>query len=190
MKRFIILLMFLMASLFLYAPDMNYTVKDYKWQAVMHLVKEKRKAKQREFNRFLKDLGYWESGNNWKVYNSIGYIGEWQFGKLALEEVGLSHVTFKKFRKDPSIFTREIQLKAVTSLVKINEKLLSKYINSYEGRTVNGLLITKSGLLAACHLGGARSVKLFLKSNGRINRRDIYGTSIGHYLLLFKNYDF
>lgn len=190
MKNLFLVFTFLTISLLSYCPSMDYSAKDYKAKMVNHLVAVKKEFKRVEFNRFLYDLGHKESNNNWKAYNSAGYIGEYQFGKLALKEVGLGHITFRKFKKDPSIFSKKIQLKAVTMLIDINFRLLSKYIEEYEGETIGNILVTKSGLLAACHLGGARSVKLFLITNGRVNRYDSNSTSIGHYLLLFKNYKF
>jgi hypothetical protein len=59
----------------------------------------------------------------------------------------------------------------------------------YIGKTVGGVEVTKSGLIAASHLGGARSVKLFLKSDGRIDKKDVLGTSVCNYMRKFKDYD-
>jgi hypothetical protein len=50
------------------------------------------------------------------------------------------------------------------------------------GESINGVVITKSGMIAASHLGGAGSLQKFLDSNGRINRKDVLGTSISDYL--------
>jgi hypothetical protein len=50
-------------------------------------------------------------------------------------------------------------------------------------------VITKSGMIAASHLGGAGSLQKFLDSNGRINRKDVLGTSISDYLKRFRFYD-
>ena len=62
-------------------------------------------------------------------------------------------------------------------------------INIKQNLFINNVPITKAGLIAAAHLGGARSVKLYLKSNGKINREDAYGTSIEDYLLEFSIFD-
>jgi hypothetical protein len=57
------------------------------------------------------------------------------------------------------------------------------------GDSINGLVITKSGMIAASHLGGAGSLEKFLNSNGRINKKDVLGTSIYAYLKKFSCYD-
>jgi hypothetical protein len=57
------------------------------------------------------------------------------------------------------------------------------------GDTIKGVIITKSGMIAASHLGGAGSLQKFLNSNGIINKRDILGTSIYDYLKKFSSYD-
>jgi hypothetical protein len=44
-------------------------------------------------------------------------------------------------------------------------------------------------MIAASHLGGAGSLQKFLDSNGRINRKDVLGTSISGYLKRFRFYD-
>jgi hypothetical protein len=44
-------------------------------------------------------------------------------------------------------------------------------------------------MIAASHLGGAGSLIKFLKSEGKINRQDVLGTSIGDYLSKFGKYE-
>ena len=59
----------------------------------------------------------------------------------------------------------------------------------YIGCTINGVKITKSGLLAAAHLSGAGNVKSFL--NGGIDDfKDGNGTKLTTYLKEFSNYNF
>jgi len=141
-----------------------------------------------EFTRFINDLGYRESANNWKSVNFIGCFGEWQFAESTIHYLGFKQVTLKKFRKDPNVFPRELQVKALESLIKVNLFLLRDY-EHYIGDTIKGVIVTKSGLIAASHLGGARSVKLFLASDGRLNKKDALGTSVGNYMKKFSFYD-
>jgi len=44
-------------------------------------------------------------------------------------------------------------------------------------------------MIAAAHLGGARSVKLFLTSDGRLDKKDILGTEVSNYMKRFGFYD-
>ena len=56
-------------------------------------------------------------------------------------------------------------------------------------KVINGIKITESGLLAAAHLGGASSVKTYLRSNGKNGFRDGFGTSLKSYIKKFNGYD-
>jgi len=79
-------------------------------------------------------------------------------------------------------------MKALKSLIRVNLSLLMNY-EQFIGDSINGVVITKSGMIAASHLGGAGSLQKFLESDGRINRKDVLGTSILDYLKKFRNYD-
>ena len=141
-----------------------------------------------EFSRFIKDLGRRESGNNWLCINIIGCFGEWQFAESTVQYLGFKNVTLKKFKKNPDIFPPELQRKVLESLIKVNLVLLKDY-EHYIGDTIDGVKITKSGLIAASHLGGAQSVKLFLASKGRIDKEDVLGTPVFDYIRRFHDYD-
>jgi len=149
------------------------------WERIYH---------ESEFNRFIADLGRRESGNNWKSVNIIGCFGEWQFKESTIHYLGFKQVTLKKFKKNPEVFPPELQRKALESLIKVNMALLKDY-ERYIGQTINGLLVTRSGMIAAAHLGGARSVKLFLTSGGRLDKEDTLGTAISNYMRKFSFYD-
>lgn len=140
-----------------------------------------------EFTRFINDLGYRESGNNWLCVNHIGCFGEWQFAESTLRFLGFRKVTLKKFRSDPSEFTREAQIGALKALIRVNMCYLKDY-ERYLGTTVKGIKVTKSGLIAASHLGGAGSVKIFLNSGGRIDKKDSLGTAVSDYMRKFSTY--
>ena len=62
-------------------------------------------------------------------------------------------------------------------------------LDKYVGKTIKGIYITESGLIAGAHLLGVGNVKKFLKSNGRKIPRDGYGTPITEYLSRFSGYD-
>jgi len=141
-----------------------------------------------EFSRFINDLGLRESGNNWLCINRIGCFGEWQFDESTLKYLGFRKVTLKKFKANPEIFPRELQLEALKTLIKVNLTILMDY-EHFIGDTIKGVVISKSGMIAASHLGGAGSLQKFLDSNGRINKRDILGTSIYDYLKRFSSYN-
>ena len=157
-----------------------------KFRSISELVDKK--YHESEFSRFINDLGHRESGNNWLCVNRIGCFGEWQFAESTLWYLGYRKITLKKFKTNPDIFPRELQLMALKNLIKINLIYLMDY-EHFIGESINGVKITKSGMIAASHLGGAGSLKKYLNSNGRINHKDVLGTSIYDYLKEFCYYD-
>jgi hypothetical protein len=120
--------------------------------------------------------------------NRIGCFGEWQFAESTLRYLGYRKLSLRKFRKNPFIFPRDMQLKALKTLIRVNQVLLTDY-EHFIGDSIRGVRITRSGMIAASHLGGAGSLKKFLDSKGKINRNDILGTSIYDYLKIFRDYD-
>ncbi|MDA8762541.1 peptidoglycan-binding protein LysM, partial [Flavobacteriaceae bacterium] len=79
--------------------------------------------------------------------------------------------------------------KVFIAYCKVNRWILRRDIKRSVGKTINGIKITESGILAAAHLSGAGNVKKYLRSNGSINLSDAYGTSIESYMKIFAGYD-
>lgn len=123
-----------------------------------------------------------ESQGQYRLVNTFGYMGKYQFGKSALRAVGIRD--FGNFLNNPAL-----QEKAFEALCAKNKWELRNEIEKYEGKIVGGVKITESGILAAAHLGGAGSVKRFFKSNGTRYLRDGYGTSIRSYMRTFGGYE-
>jgi len=134
------------------------------------------------FNQFREAVGFRESSNNYSATNRFGYIGKYQFGKLALIDLGIKDQN--KFLQSPSI-----QDEAFLALCRINKYRLRNSIKIYVGRVINGISITESGLLASAHLVGSNAVKRYLSSNGQNITRDGNQVSIEEYLHLFRGYD-
>ena len=147
-----------------------------------------RYEEKKDMKSYLNDISQRESTNNWKSISKLHYIGKYQFGKSALKDCGYNHITAEKFKKDPNIFPEEEHDSAMISLLKKNKSYLGDYINKYEGKTINGVTITESGLLAAAHLVGHNKVKKFLKSNGRIVPKDGNGVECTEYIQKFGGY--
>ncbi len=131
---------------------------------------------------FKQALGIRESNGLYKIVNSYGYMGKYQFGKLALKSIGITDS--KSFLNNPLI-----QEKAFDALVSKNKWILREEIERFDGKKIGGITITESGILAAAHLGGAGSVRRFLRSNGLNGFNDGFGTSIKTYLKKFSGYD-
>lgn len=168
------------------APKLDIRLGMLKFRSNSQIVKAK--YHELEFSRLIHDLGYKESGNNWQSINCIGCFGEWQFLESTLKYLGYRKITLERFKANPQIFPREMQLEALKTLIKINLIFLIDY-EHFIGDSINGVLITKSGMIAASHLGGAGSLQKFLSSKGSINSKDVLGTSIHDYLKKFSFYD-
>jgi len=130
---------------------------------------------------FLSAIGFRESSNNYKAVNQFGYLGKYQFGRKTLNAIGFKDVSNREFLANPSI-----QEEAMLILLKRNKHTLRREIKKYVGKTINGIYITESGILAAAHLGGAGNVKKFFR-NGK-DFADGNGTKITSYMKRFANY--
>jgi hypothetical protein len=123
-----------------------------------------------------------ESLGRYKKINSIGYLGKYQFGTQTLKSIGIENSN--NFLDSP-----ELQEEAFVVLLSKNKYELKDYIRYFEGKVIDGVKITESGILAAAHLGGSGSVKRFLNTNGLRKCRDGYGTSVRTYLSDFGGYE-
>jgi len=186
MKILFLTLFFMCLVQFVSAPTKDFTLRTLMIRNAMKYLENRHH--ELEFIRFINDLGRRESGNNWQCVNCIGCFGEWQFAESTVQFLGFKNVTLKKFKANPYIFPRELQWKVLESLIKVNLFLMKDY-EHFIGDTIKGVPITKSGMIAAAHLGGARSVKLFLTSDGRLDKEDILGTAVSNYMKRFSYYD-
>ena len=134
-----------------------------------------------ELEKFLDAIGHRESTNRYDVVNPWGYMGRYQFGKSTLKGLGFN-VSKKEFLSNP-----KLQEEAMMALLNHNKEKLQKYIDVFDGKTINGIYITESGILAAAHLGGQGSVRRYFR-NGKVFK-DGYGTKITSYMSEFSGYD-
>ena len=162
------------------------------------------------FEDFLFAIAMRESNANPNAANTLGYLGMYQMGEIAMVDV-------KWYKETPPNETSKndwtgawltgAQNNAVSSKgtflgnapaqnvsIKIYYDNTWKYIknlhlNDYEGQIIDGEVITRSGLLAGWHLLGGVGLKKFLQSNGTDVPSDAYGTLISEYVTKFGGYD-
>ncbi|OUS01083.1 peptidoglycan-binding protein LysM [Flavobacteriales bacterium 33_180_T64] len=134
------------------------------------------------YNGFKEALAFKESRGNYFTVNTLGYLGKYQFGAETLKMIGIYNPT--QFLYNP-----QLQEKAFLANAERNKWILRKDIKRFEGKKINGVLVTESGILAAAHLAGPGSVKKFLRSYGSHNFSDAYGTTVKHYMKKFSGYD-
>ena len=130
---------------------------------------------------FLDAIGFRESSGNYKAVNRFGYLGKYQFGRATLNAIGFKNVSNREFLANPSI-----QEKAMLTLLKRNKHTLRREIKKYVGKTIHGVYITESGILAAAHLAGAGNVRKFFRKGYEF--KDGNGTKMTSYMIKFANY--
>jgi hypothetical protein len=131
---------------------------------------------------FKEALGFKESRSNYKSVNEYGYMGKYQFGKGTLELIGIYNT--QEFMNSPAM-----QEAAFYANASRNKWILIRDIKRFSGKTINGVEVTESGILAAAHLAGPGSVKKYLRSWGAHAFSDAFGTSIKNYMKKFGGYD-
>ncbi len=155
--------------------------------AEVNLLQEKDKSNLvllgKSYLGFKEAIGFKESQGNYLTVNKYGYLGKYQFGRGTLKMIGI-HNNKKDFLKNASL-----QEKAFLAYTSKNKWILRRDIKRYVGRTIAGVKITESGILAAAHLAGAGNVKKYLRSGGAVGFEDANGTSIRYYLKKFAGYD-
>jgi hypothetical protein len=127
-------------------------------------------------------IAFKESQCQYKKINSLGYLGKYQFGEETLKTVGINNSA--AFLNSP-----KMQEEAFVALLSKNKWELQDEILKYDGRVLNGIKITESGILAAAHLGGVGSVKRYFRTNGKRYMKDAFGTSVKTYLRVFSGYE-
>jgi len=136
----------------------------------------------RNHDKFLDDIGFRESSNNYKAVNQFGYLGKYQFGRKTLNAIGFEDISNYEFLSDPTI-----QELAMAELLQRNKRTLRREIEKYQGKVINGIYITESGILAAAHLGGAGNVKKFFRRGYEFE--DGNGTKMTSYMVRFADYN-
>ena len=138
------------------------------------------KIELKNHNSFLEKIGHYESSNDYTKVNRLGYMGRYQFGKNTLKSLDIK-VSKIEFLNNPGL-----QEEAMDRLLTANYKSLKRYIERYNGKIVHGVVITKSGVLAAAHLGGAGNVRKWFRKG--VDFKDANGTSITTYMRKFSGY--
>jgi hypothetical protein len=145
-------------------------------------------VKETDYIKFTNAVALRESSNDWTVVSKLGYIGLFQFGRLALADCDLV-VNVKAFKKDPSIFNKEMQIQTFEEWTKVLYRYTRRHIKRYDGKTINGIKVTTSGIIAGAHLVGHGGVKNWLDSNGTVPVLDGNGICVSEYIKEFSGYD-
>ena len=131
---------------------------------------------------FKEALGFKESRGDYHIVNDYGYMGKYQFSRATLRMIGFKDT-------DNFLYDTRQQEEAFLAYTSLNKWVLRNDIKRYAGKTIGGVKVTESGILAAAHLAGAGNVKKFLRSAGENRFEDANGASIRYYLRKFSGYD-
>lgn len=155
---------------------------------------EKKIIEKTTRKEFLNQIAKLESAGRYDVSNKFYMFGKYQASRIALKEYGFSKERIRKLRSSVYIkrnsrgvslyyfdtvnFTPEEQEDfGMWYLNKIETIYMKKMIEQYEGSTIDGVYITRAGIIASSMLG-FRHCQRFLKSKGKVNFSDAFGTSI------------
>ncbi|WP_350285529.1 hypothetical protein [uncultured Croceitalea sp.] len=136
----------------------------------------------KSFLGFKEALAFKESQGNYNVVNTLGYLGKYQFGSGTLRLIGV-------YNTSGFLYDAELQEQVFKLNVARNKWILRRDIKRFVGKRINGVVISESGIVAAAHLAGAGNVKKYLRSYGKVDFADAYGSSIAYYMGKFSGYD-
>jgi len=125
---------------------------------------------------FKEALAFRESQGDYFITNTLGYLGKYQFGIGTLQLIGVNSAT--QFLNDPVL-----QEKVFQTNIARNKWILRREIKEFEGKKIGKVEITESGML------GPGNVIKYLRSYGKSDTSDAYGTSLSKYLTKFSGYD-
>ena len=154
--------------------------------------------------QFLQALANAESSNQPGIVNEYGYVGLFQMGELALQDAGYYRGdgtrdtndwtggwtgrdginSLADFQASP-----QAQVNAVTRYHQVIENYISANgLRKYIGTTINGVVLTESGLVAGAHLVGMGNLGAWLRSGGRVVPMDGNKVPVTSYASRFAGY--
>lgn len=126
-----------------------------------------------------------ESGGNYSARNKQGYVGRAQFGDARLEDARRAGAIPAGMSKEEFRLNPEAQQSAEKwHFGDINDFIDKTGLASMEGKSVDGIPVTREGMVNVAHLGGKGGLQKFLSSNGRYNPADANGTRLSDYLAM------
>lgn len=137
----------------------------------------------KNFNKWKEDLSGIESGGWVNPYEArrekSQYWGKYQMGESARKSIGFDKISWEEWKTVPDIQEASIKLWA-----KYLYKILENDINKFDGKFLNGWLVTESGIIAMAHNVGPESTKDFLYSYGKKVPKDGSGKDATRFLIL------
>lgn len=163
--------------------DSSFVMKPISNTATKAPVKRKKPSYRGDLTDFMVKLAKIESDNDPRAVNRFGMMGKYQFSPRTLRLMGF------KVSREEFLNNEELQDSALISYMKENRRILSRIIRKYENTYVNGVYVTRSGILASAHLTGHGGVWAFFDPEKHsYATADANGTSVAMYMKKFANY--
>lgn len=159
------------------------------------------------FGSFLSALGKRESNNNYGAKNSLGFLGRWQFGKMALSDIGWyqggrwtgNSARFGIDSDEAFLSNEAAQDQAMKEWMDLLASRAQTFgVTRFIGQKIKGCEVTWSSIIAGRHLCGygnrtdtsgqchkGTSLIQFFESGGAVDGKDGYGTPVSEYVCMF-----
>jgi hypothetical protein len=148
------------------------------------------------YQQFKDDLGKRESSNNYACKNQWGFLGRYQFGKQRLCDLGLTELALEQkkvafhwtapFSEEIFLSNHKLQDAVFDAHVMALKKTINFAYKKYLDTTIQGILVTLSGIIACGHLLGLGGFMKFAKGD---TPKDALGTSAQEYVKKFSGYE-
>jgi len=130
-----------------------------------------------------------ESGGSFTAANDIqgsggrGHFGRGQFSIGRLNEAKAAGVIPQGMTPQQFLQSEDAQIAVENWHVSdILDFVGNEGLDQFIGQSINGVEITRNGMVAVAHLGGKGGLKKFLTSAGKYNPSDAFGTSLMDYM--------
>lgn len=131
------------------------------------------------------DLMEAESGGDFSADNGQGYVGRVQFGDARLTDAKQAGVIPMDMTPDQFKDDKKAQMATEKwHFGDINSFIDKSGLGGLEGKSINGVPITREGLVNVAHLGGKTGLQKFVASGGRYDPADSNGTRLSDYLAM------
>jgi len=127
-----------------------------------------------------------ESGMSFSAVNpDTGAAGRAQFMATRLQDAKRAGVIPQDMTMTQFLNDRDAQVRTERwHFSDVNRFIDSNNLDQYVGTSVNGVPVTRDGMVAVAHLGGSAGLKRFLETGGRYNPADANGTRLSDYLAM------
>jgi len=160
------------------------TIKSSTIEPIQSLLSKPKPKFKGKIQAFLRQMGQIEGLGSYETVSSRGYLGMYQFHPRTLAYIGIN-VTRNEFLSNP-----DLQDSTMVAYMRMNARVLDKVIKHYSGTYVNGVYVTKAGILAGAHLVGTGGVLTFLRPDKYDYKTvDGNGVHVSTYMTKFAGYD-